>query len=124
MDIKQISYNIKKFRELKNFTREFIATELDMSVSGYSKIERGEIDLTISKLQKIADILNVSPSEILNFDVTNIFNIANNQQVQGLGSKASSIVNNTNLVDEYTKKYILKLEEEVERLKLSQNRNQ
>lgn len=121
MDIKQISFNIKKFRELKNLTREFVASELEMSVSGYSKIERGEIDLTISKLQKIADVLNVSTSEILNFDVTNIFNIANNQQVQGLGSKASNIVNNSNTVDEYTRKYIVKLEEEIERLKSNQN---
>lgn len=117
MDLKRISFNIKKFRELKNFTREYIATELEMSVSGYSKIERGEIDLTLSKLQKIADVLKVSTSEILNFDVTNIFNIANNQQVQGLGSKESHIVNNSNIVDDYTKKYILKLEEEIERLK-------
>ena len=117
MDIKNISLNIRRFRELKNLTREFVAVELDMSVSGYSKIERGEIDLTLSKLQKIADILQVSVSEILNFDVTNVFNISNNQQVQGLGSKESSITNNSNIVDDYTKKYILMLETEIERLK-------
>lgn len=52
MDIKIISANIKKYRELKGLTREVVASELDMSVSGYSKIERGEIDLTITKLQK------------------------------------------------------------------------
>ena len=34
---------IKKFRELKNITRETIAAELKMSLSNYSKIERGEI---------------------------------------------------------------------------------
>jgi transcriptional regulator with XRE-family HTH domain len=117
MDIKQISYNIKKFRELKNLTREFVATELEMSVSGYSKIERGEIDLSISKLQKISEVLKVPTNEILNFDVTNIFNIANNQQVEGFGNKESSITNNTNIVDDYIRKYIQKLEEEIERLK-------
>lgn len=57
MDIKIISANIKKYRELKGLTREVVASELEMSVSGYSKIERGEIDLTITKLQKISEVL-------------------------------------------------------------------
>ena len=111
MDIKIISANIKKYRELKGLTREVVASELDMSVSGYSKIERGEIDLTLTKLQKISEVLGVSASDILNFDVTNIFNISNNQQVQGLGSKESNITNNLNKVDDYTEKYIKILEE-------------
>jgi transcriptional regulator with XRE-family HTH domain len=116
MDIKIISANIKRYRELKGLTREVIAGELEMSVSGYSKIERGEIDLTITKLQRISDILGVSPSDILNFDVTNIFNISNNQQVQGLGSKESNITNNLNKVDDYTQKYIKMLEEKIQSL--------
>ncbi len=67
--------NIKKFRELKNLTREQIASDLKMSLSNYSKIERGEIDLTISRILEIANILEVDMSQILNFDATNIFNI-------------------------------------------------
>ena len=117
MEIKDISSNIKKFRELKSLTREYLAAELEMSVSGYSKIERGEIDLTVSKLQKIADVLDVSVSEILNFDATTIFNISNNHQVQNLGNKENHNINNSNTVDDYTKKYILMLEKENERLK-------
>jgi transcriptional regulator with XRE-family HTH domain len=115
MDIKIISANIKKYRELKGLTREVVASELEMSVSGYSKIERGEIDLTITKLQRISDVLGVSASDILNFDVTNIFNISN-QQVQGLGSKESNITNNLNKVDDYTQKYIKMLEEKIQYL--------
>jgi len=65
--------NIKKIRELKNLTRDYVAAELEMSTSGYGKIERGEIDLTVSKLYKIASILNVSITDLLFFDVSNFF---------------------------------------------------
>jgi transcriptional regulator with XRE-family HTH domain len=65
--------NIKKIRELKGLTREHIADELKMSTSGYGKIERGEVDLTISKLMKIAKILDVSVEFIFKFDVSNFF---------------------------------------------------
>lgn len=60
--------NIKKIRELKNLTRDFVAAELEMSTSGYGKIERGEIDLTISRVIQIAEVLSVSVSDILFFD--------------------------------------------------------
>lgn len=72
MDLK-IYKNIKKIRELKNFTRDHIAGELGMSTSGYGKIERGEVDLTITKLNKIAEILDVPVLFIFNFNVNHIF---------------------------------------------------
>jgi transcriptional regulator with XRE-family HTH domain len=69
----KIYINIKKIRELKNFTRDFVADKLEMSTSGYGKIERGEVDLTISKLVKIAEVLNVDINFILKFDVRKFF---------------------------------------------------
>lgn len=65
--------NIKKIRELKNLTREDMADGLKMSTSGYGKIERGEVDLTISKLVKIAEVLNVTVEFIFKFDITLLF---------------------------------------------------
>jgi transcriptional regulator with XRE-family HTH domain len=65
--------NIKKIRELKNLTREFVADELEMSTSGYGKIERGEVDLTISKLDKIAKVFNVNIDFIFKFDLSKVF---------------------------------------------------
>lgn len=65
--------NIKKIRELKNLTREYVADELKMSTSGYGKIERGEVDITISKLVKIAKVLDVSIEFIFKFDVSTFF---------------------------------------------------
>lgn len=109
-----IGDNIKKFRELKNITREQMCADLDMSVSNYSKIERGEIDLTMSRIQQIAQILSVDISQILNFDATQIFNVSNNKLVQGLGAKAENMHFHT---DDYKEKYIKLLESEIERLK-------
>lgn len=110
---KIIGSNIKKFRDLKEITRESIASELNMSLSGYSKIERNEVDLTISRVERIAEILEVDLSQLLNFDATQIFNISNNQLVQGFGST----VENHNHSDEYRDKYIKMLEEENAQLK-------
>jgi transcriptional regulator with XRE-family HTH domain len=66
--------NIRKIRELKNLTREYVAAELKMSMSGYGKIERGEVDLTVSKLIEISKILDVSIEFIFKFDITIFFN--------------------------------------------------
>src|ERR1700744_3817806 len=109
-----IGDNIKKFRELKNITREQLAADLKMSLSNYSKIERGEIDLTISRIQEIANILEVDISQVLNFDATQIFNVSNNKLVQGLGAKAENMHFHG---DDYKEKYIKMLEEENTRLK-------
>ncbi|MFC5193637.1 helix-turn-helix domain-containing protein [Algoriphagus aquatilis] len=112
--MKEVFESIKKFRELKSITRETMAAELGMSLSGYSKLERGEVDITLSKVQSIARILNVSLEQLLNFDASQIFNVSNNQQVQGLGSTADVI---NFYGDDYKEKYIKMLEREIERLR-------
>jgi transcriptional regulator with XRE-family HTH domain len=112
--MKNIGDNIKKFRELKNITREQLASDLKMSLSNYSKIERGEIDLTISRVHEIANILEIDVSQILNFDATQIFNISNNQLVQGVNAKQENVHFHA---DDYKEKYIKMLEEEIKRLK-------
>ena len=50
-----------------------MAGELQMSTSGYGKIERGEIDLTLSKLFKISTVLGVSVTDVLFFDFNKFF---------------------------------------------------
>lgn len=65
--------NIRKIRELKSLTREYVAEEIKMSMSGYGKIERGEVDLTVSKLIEISKVLDVSVEFILKFDTTIFF---------------------------------------------------
>jgi transcriptional regulator with XRE-family HTH domain len=116
--MKQAIENIKKFRELKNMTRDEIAERLEMSLSGYSKLERGDVELTVSKLYKIAEVLEVEVSQILNFDASKIFNI-NDYGVANVEIQSQT----NNYSDTYKDKYIQLLEAEVERLKKLEERN-
>lgn len=74
MNRSNVYINIRKIRELKNLTREYVAEELKMSMSGYGKIERGEVDITVSKLVEISKVLDVSIEFIFKFDVSIFFN--------------------------------------------------
>ncbi len=62
MDIHE---NIRDIREKRRLTQEEMASQLAMSTSGYAKIERGETKLYHEKLEKIANILQVSINELL-----------------------------------------------------------
>ena len=90
-----IARNIKQIRELKSFTQEYMAQELDISQPAYVKIEKGLTILKIDRLQRIADILEVDVSTLLN--TTNIFNIV--FHAQAIQSGYINTQNNTNMVD-------------------------
>ena len=108
----KIIENIKKFRELKNLTRDVVAEKLEMSLSGYSKLERGDVELTVNKLYRISEILEIDVSQILNFDASQIFNVTNNSVANVIAKDQHN-----HYQDEYKDKYIQLLEAEVERLK-------
>ena len=59
---------------MKDLTRDYVAAELDMTTSGYGKIERGEIDITISKIYRLAFIFEITVSDLLFFNVASVFN--------------------------------------------------
>ena len=72
MSTNNILINIKKIRELNHISRDEIAKKLNMGTSGYSKIERGEVEVTIRKFEQIALILGHSMSEIIEFDIAKL----------------------------------------------------
>lgn len=60
-----IHNQIRFMREAKQWSQEDMAEKLDMSVSGYAKIERGETKLDINRLQKIAHIFDMDILEFM-----------------------------------------------------------
>lgn len=103
---------IKQIRELKNFTQEHVATQLGLTTRAYSKIEAGETQLTINRLNEISAILGIDPLEVLGFDDKQIFN--NRKQEGNIG------INHINLPDKLIQQYektIQLLEDQVDFLK-------
>lgn len=64
---KIIGNKIRSLRVLKELSQENVAEMLSISVTAYSKIERGETDVQLSRLSQIASVFKVSIEEILNF---------------------------------------------------------
>ena len=69
----KIGENIKKLRELKNYTQLYLADELGISLSGYGKIERDQTEITMARLLKIAAILEVDLFTLIHFNGNDVF---------------------------------------------------
>jgi transcriptional regulator with XRE-family HTH domain len=63
----KVHEKIRFMREAKDWSQEEMAIKLNMSVSGYSKIERGESRAYIPKLEQIAEVLEVDLTELIAF---------------------------------------------------------
>jgi transcriptional regulator with XRE-family HTH domain len=64
----KINEKIKRIRELKGWTQEQIAEKLNMSISGYSNIERGGTNIQFTRLEQIAKILEMKLSELIDLE--------------------------------------------------------
>ena len=111
--IEQAETKIKQIRELKNFTQDYVAQKLGLSTRAYSKIETGETQLTINRLNEISAILGVQPLEVLGFDDKKIFNINNSTGNNGY----NNILYPDKLIQQY-EETIQALKEQVQLLKL------
>lgn len=61
---------IKTIRELRGFSQEFMANKLGIAQNTYSKLETGQTKLNADALRKIAELLGVSPIDILSSQPT------------------------------------------------------
>ena len=60
---------IKEIRSEKRISQSDIAEYLGIAHNNYGRIERGEGELSVTRLFKIAEFLKVSPNELLGFEM-------------------------------------------------------
>ncbi|MCF7521980.1 helix-turn-helix domain-containing protein [Neisseria sp. ZJ106] len=64
---------IRMFRELHHLSQEEMANRMNMSLSGYAKLERGETKLHYDKLVQIAQIFNIDVVDLIDSDKGVVF---------------------------------------------------
>lgn len=65
--MKALGKRIKELRKVQEFSQEDLSYEADIPLSQVGRIERGEINPTISSLAAIAAALHVELKELFNF---------------------------------------------------------
>ena len=68
----ELHKKIKFIRLSKNLTQGYIADELEIDVANYSRLERGETGITIDRLKKITELLEVDLQDLFQEDKNNI----------------------------------------------------
>ncbi|MNK59513.1 helix-turn-helix protein [compost metagenome] len=72
---KNVAGNIRKIREYRDYTQDYLAAKLKISQNAYSKIELGYSKLTIDRLFQIAAILEVEVPHLLTLNHNDLIKI-------------------------------------------------
>jgi transcriptional regulator with XRE-family HTH domain len=115
----KINEKIKLIRSLKSWTQEQFADKLGITTHAYAKMERGETDVNFSRLQQIADIMEMDLLQLLTLDEKNIFNSS-----YDYSSQYNCSLYQINSLSEGTEKYKFIIEQqkkEIEYLKKEVN---
>ncbi len=67
---KNISSNVKKYRQMNGLTQAQMAEMLYLDTQYYSQLERGERSFTIEKLVMICDIFQIGIEKLITIDNT------------------------------------------------------
>lgn len=63
-----LANNIKTIREAQKLMQKEVALHIGVDKSTYSKIEKGLREITVSELNKMAQLFNLSVDQIINYN--------------------------------------------------------
>lgn len=96
-----ITKRIKNLRQKKGFTQEDMAEKLCISQSAYAKLETGKTYTWATHLEKLCEVLDVKPEDLVRQDQVVI-----NQNQKGGNSNNAYIINQLSekLIEQYEKR--------------------
>ncbi|RZK49500.1 MAG: XRE family transcriptional regulator [Pedobacter sp.] len=68
LSIDTIVSNIRRAREFRNLTQDYLAAQLGISQNAYSKLELGYSKITLARFFKIAQILDFDFLDLITWD--------------------------------------------------------
>ena len=111
--IKKVGDRIKRIREERNYTQQYLASKLNVTQKAYSKIETGETKLSVDNLLRIAEVLETSINNILETDGSAVYNNFSTHNGEGIVIHKTT----SDKVSELYEKIISAKDEEIQRLK-------
>ena len=93
----QVHENIRAKRRFKGLTQEEMAVKPTMSVNGYSDIERGLSDIKLTRLEQIAELLDVELPELFEDGSKNTLNM--------MGEHSTGTVHNHGVINTLSPEY-------------------
>lgn len=94
---KQIGINIKRWREFKEIKQEELAKKLKITAAALSHIENGKTDVSISRIEQIAEMLQINFSLLLS-NPQQIINNSSNSNKQSDTYHSQQIMVNEELI--------------------------
>jgi transcriptional regulator with XRE-family HTH domain len=120
-----INEKIRLVREAKGLTQEQMAEKLEISRNSYGDIERGDTDVKLSTLKKIAEEFELQLSELVDLSEKGTLNVnfshqrntkSHHQNHVYVGSKTAELKEQM-LINEFKDKEIAMQHNEIEQLK-------
>jgi len=115
---------IKVFRTFKGWTQEKMAEKLGMSVIGYGNIERGDTNVTLSKLEEIVKVLGIELHELFDSHGKVVINLGehsittgDNNQINQMQKELEHELEKSRLIVEQQRKELSLVYQEIEHLK-------
>lgn len=115
-----LSEKIRVLREINQLSQEEMASKMNMSRSGYAKLERGESKLNIERLTQIADIFQVDLIELMTMANGTTFNFNENatqSNYYGNSEKLTSEIEKLNLIIQHQQELLVQKDKEIELLR-------
>ena len=102
---KEIGKKIEQIRTVKGWSRDQVADKIKMSVAGYGSIERGETNIRLTRLAQLAEIFEVTLSDLLGLTEKTVFNFTqtHNKECHNLQINSPSTENELTLQHELEK---------------------
>lgn len=66
--MENLAFKVRRLRELRNLTQEYVAQQIDVSVKTYQRLEWGTAALTFKRVIQLAKLFGVTLEDLQNFN--------------------------------------------------------
>lgn len=115
-NMNNIGFNIRRIREQKGFSQEYLADRLDISQASYARLENEETKITVDRLLKIAEILETEIIDFFNATKSGIQTQNNYDGSYGNGYIQNLTIENKDMMQKVIDLYEIRLKEKDEQI--------